>query len=397
MTLKNKFSKLNQSVGEQVFEITRGLNGSTFLEGVTKAITNSPEKSSIEKLLKMTNSRLAKKYNIVFNPFESESVTKFFNGCDSCVSLSDVVVRICQSYGCVAESFVQSTIARDCSNQKIFSRIGTQETNIGIQASGSDVYQTIHPSTDEDNCGDMTLFPVNLQENISQQAMCSCTPFDAVVEAAELLAQQYARVYDKSILYGNRTGSTYSISGQNVTYPFVNTGGGYTASAGLSNTQFQSINPNLVAGNFSVIAGVDSLYTEITKMLARIQFGGSCGNTVILMTRAMASALHGMKDTTGRPILSETSMKGDFCNGFSIACTPVVICDAPEEFTVGSVRYSDVWIGSTEGYAFSKFVFTEPSMIKSQTSTGYFLQATQYAGGKLLKPEKFARITVPIA
>ena len=50
-----------------------------------------------------------------YNPLNVEK-DKSIQGCSLCTSLSGIVTRLCENYGCVAEEFVTNYAADDCNS-----------------------------------------------------------------------------------------------------------------------------------------------------------------------------------------------------------------------------------------------------------------------------------------
>jgi hypothetical protein len=379
-----KFNKVNQEFAPKMQNILK--TNQYLLENITEAYTLEETRRSVEK----ANQKLAKKYNIVFNPKKDESIAKFFAGCTQCNTLTDIVVRICESYGCIADKFVTRIETDDCNSQLVTTINGivketTGANSAGIQSSGADTYQRMFANTQQDLCMKMDLFSSNLEVKITQEALCRCTSFDAFVVGAEKLAKQYQYIFDTSILYGAWNGTAW-----------VNNVAPYTTGFGNANSNFQSINPNITANTVTGV-GTNEIYKEIRNMVVKIKASGNCGDVQVAMTSALVTAMLGAIDISGRPYFSEIKESGTTCSSLVLFCdVPVVVCDSLWTRTVSSVTSTDVFVGSKQHYQFAHFMFADAEMIKEQNTTSYLLQSSHKVGGKLIDNTKFGKITVTL-
>ena len=314
--------------------------------------------------------------NLAYTPYEAK--TKYVGACTNCVTLTELVSRLCENYGCVQENLTTNYEATDCNSFSV-TKINPTADLVTVQQIASSVAQNIRDVADPtQNCFTVPLVTINVKERLMRDAMCSCTALDALAEALLSIRNTIAKVIDRAILYGNYDTGT-------ATY--------------LPISNFDSIDNLIPAGQKLTANSELDLYKKITVAIANITGATGCGvDDISIIARSdVRVRMLGALDNNGRPIRSELAVAGVDCNSLIVACANVYSCQSTKWKNTAGVVTTDVFVGLKNDYAFSKYIFpaVEPQFDQQNGNSFTLFNETRF-GGKLMNVNSFYKITATL-
>jgi hypothetical protein len=356
------------------------------LESVDKLLIENAEEMS--NRLSVFNEKI-KSFNLIYNPFndsveETQSKTKFVGGCSECRTFTEVLSRLCENYGCVADNLTTQYESEN-SDSFIVSKLNPISNRVTVQQRGADVVQSIRATNDPSTqCLSVPMLAINIQEGIRKEAVTGCLVLDAFAIATESLDLSAGKAIDQAILYGNWD-------------PTANSGaGGYVA---ISN--FDSLDLLIPSAQKLTSTDAIGLYSQMINSIASIQDQTGCGieDIAILMRAGVQTRILGALDNVDRPIFSELGLMGASCEDLKVACKGATPCQSVlyQRNSGTGVITTDIWIGHKRDYAFGKYLMTmtDPRWDMS-TNAQYLLQHNRFVGGKLLNTASFYKITATL-
>lgn len=319
------------------------------------------------------NEKMAK-FGLFYNP--SQSKDKSIAGCTSCTTITGIIVRLCENYGCIAKDFVTSITSDDC-NQLLVESISLIQNDLDL-LSTNDI--DVSGTADDNSCIIVPMRTISVFSTIDKKAICSCSSLDKVILATERLAMKLSFAFDKAILYGrfNTATSTY------VALP-----------------TFDSIDLLIPAVNKLTANSIVDLYNKIARVVAEIVDYTNCPaeDIKITMRAGVKIRMNSRLDLSERPVTSELLLAGSDCEMTKIACANALSCQSVNRTkdAVTGVITTDVFIGYQPHYVFGTFEFPAIEMMQDPLSQQRFRigNMTAYAG-KLLDPKSFYKITVTL-
>lgn len=315
-----------------------------------------------------------KDFGISYNP--SETKTKFVGACTNCVTITEIVSRICENYGCVQQYLTSNYDATNCNSFSV-TKVNPTADLVTVQQISSYVAQEARSAIDAtQTCFTVPLVVTAIKERVMRDAMCSCLALDAMAEALITIRNTMAKVIDRAILYGNFNAGTFN-----------------------SISNFDSIDNLIPASQKLTASGEMDLYKKITKAIANIVGVTGCDMSRInVISRGdVRVRMLGALDNNGRPITTELVANGINCEVLKIACANVYTCQSLKYQNVAGVITSDIFVGLKDDYAFGKYVFpaVEPQFDQVNGNAYNIFSEVRY-GGKLLNPDSFYKITATL-
>lgn len=360
--VQSLFQEKNKSVADIISTIKEN---DTIFSKLDEAFALPENSIRVERF----NEKMAK-YNLYYNPLESEK-NKSVAGCTACTSLTGIVVRLCENYGCVVENFVTTT-KTDTLNQFIIETVSLIGDDLDLDNPND---QDVSGTAADNTCITAQMKTISVYSRVDKKAIATCTSLDKVALAVERLALKLAKGFDKAILYGKFNGTTY-----------------------VPVTNFDSIDQLIAAGQKITASGEVDLYKKIVKTIASIQDYTGCdiSEIKILVRAGVKTRILGMVDNNDRPVFTELKEAGIDCNTLRIACVNAIPCQSlnqTKNITTGVIT-SDIFIGYRPHYVFATYEFPAISIYQDPASQQFYRigNMTSY-GGKLVDVNSFYKIT----
>jgi hypothetical protein len=370
-TLLSEVQEKNKFVASFMPEINSVQDHMQLFNSVDKAFASEEMANRVS----IFNQKLSK-YGLSYNPIGDK--TKFANGCTECTTMTGIITRLCQSYGCVASEFVTRFVSDNCNDMLVENVTPINQTLIMGQATIQDISGT----TADSNCVRIPLVPMTPFVTISRDALCSCTALDKMLLAVERMMESMRYAIDKALLYGKYDTAT---------------------SAYVAIPNFDSQNLVMPTANKLTISsgGVTAVYAKIAEVVAKIQIATGCSadKIKILMNPGFKAMMSSGFDNNSRPIATEYLAMGINCENMKIACVDVTSCQSVNT-TVNSgtgATTSDIFIGIPDHHIFGEFEFAPIDPMFDQTTLkGYKIVKDGKYGSKVIIPSSFYKVTATI-
>ena len=313
------------------------------------------------------------KYGVSYNPLGVEK-NKAITGCADCRTMTGLIIKVCENYGCVTKEFVTSVQSDSC-NTLMYDVISKIEDDLDLRIS---IDQDVSGTTADNSCGTAPMRTVVTFSRISKKAICQCSGLDKMALLIERLATKLAKAFDKAVLYGQFNVAT---------------------SAYVAIPNFDSIDLLIPAAQKLTATGISDTFKKITNAIVAIQDYTGCddNNIVILMRQGVKTRMLNWLDSNDRPAWSELSAMGINCDSMKIACQDTVICQSVNQAVVAGNTVTDIWVGYRPYYVFGTYEYPSIEMMVDPLSVANFKLAriTDYAG-KLIDPKGFYKITATL-
>lgn len=370
LSLQNVADQVNEKNKSITNVMEKASSDNTEYQALFSKVDEAFALPEMENRLARFNQKLAA-YNLYYDPTNTKD--KALTACTSCVTVTGIIARLCENYGCVAERFVTNAKSIDC-NSLLIEFVSLIEDDIDLSNLND---QDLSGTAADNSCITVPMLTISTFSRIPKKALCSCSGLDKILLATERLILKLAKAFDKAILYGRFDTGTSSY---------------------VALTNFDSINLLIPADQKLTATGEVNTYKAIIQAIVNIQDYTGCGieDIEILIRQGVKTRMMGMLDGNDRLQASEFMAAGMDCDTLKIVCKEAIACQSLNQTrnTTTGVVTTDIFVGYKPHYVFGTYEFPAIDMRIDPLSQQFYRigNMTAYAG-KLLDTKSFYKIT----